>query len=370
MGNKALFTNWFQERGNEMHLSMRIADQIRQDGPICFRDFMEMCLYDAGSGYYTSGCNGIGIRGDFYTSPTLTPIFGVLIAKKLEKMWRKMGGGLFTVVEYGAGTGHLCGDILAYLAQNKKMSGSLRYCIIEKSPLMRNYAKRQLPAMVEWYNCISEIGEINGCVLSNELIDNFAVHRVVMQGELMEVYIDYQEGFTEVLRPAGPELKVYLDELGITLPMGYATEINLEAVTWIKAVAEALKKGYVLTIDYGHKSNELYQMNRRQGTLLCYYRHSVNDSFYEHMGEQDMTSHVNFSALSHWGAINGLTEISFTDQGSFLNSLGFREQLMEALSGEENVILAAQKAARLSHTLLLDMGSRYKVLIQQKGMIL
>jgi SAM-dependent MidA family methyltransferase len=349
-----------------MQLSECIAERIRRDGPVRFRDFMEMCLYDTELGYYTTKCKGIGKNGDFYTSATLTPVFGTLLGKQLEEMWELMDCPDFTIVEYGAGTGHLCRDILAYLEGNTKMYTGLRYCVIEKSPLMREQAGKQLPGKIEWYNSISEIQDMTGCVLSNELVDNFAVHRVVMEKELMEVYVDYQDGFTEQLHPAGPELETYLSELDIRLPVGYATEINLEALDWISEVASALRSGFVLTIDYGHKSPGMYKMSRSQGTLLCYYKHSVNDSFYEHIGEQDITSHVNFSALSLWGAKNGLRESGFTDQGYFLTSLGFREQLLKALSGEHDVLLAAQKAASLSHTLLIDMGSKYKVLVQEK----
>jgi SAM-dependent MidA family methyltransferase len=350
-----------------MELYDRIAELIRQHGPVSFREFMEMCLYDRQSGYYTSQCKGIGKHGDFYTSPTLTPVFGTLLGKQLEEMWEQLGCRPFTIVEYGAGTGHLCRDILAYLWHNERMYSALRYCIIEKSPVMRQYACKMLPADVEWYDCISEIGEINGCIISNELVDNFAVHRVVMQDTLKEVYVDFQNGFAELLQPASPELGNYFSEMNVKLPVGYSTEINLDALEWISEVALALTTGYVITIDYGFKNPDLYRSDKRQGTLLCYCNHAVSDSFYEHVGEQDITSHVNFSALCHWGALCGLTEAGFTDQGLFLTGLGFREQLLRSLESEADVVLAARKAAWLSQILLLDMGSKYKVLIQQKG---
>lgn len=350
-----------------MELSECIARRISQRGPVPFHDFMEWCLYDPDLGYYTSKSNPIGIHGDFYTSPMLTPVFGMLLGKQIQQMWEQMGAVAFTIVEYGAGTGHLCRDIMNYLEANTEMYAELRYCIIEKSSLMREQERKQVPDQVEWYNSIAEIGELTGCVLSNELLDNFAVHRVVMQKELMEVYVDYQDGFTEVLQPARPELREYLGELNICLARGFATEINLEALDWIEEVASALKRGYVMTIDYGCSNPDFYKASRSQGTLVCYYKHSVNDSFYAHIGEQDMTTHVNFSALSHWGKINGLVECGFTDQGHFLSALGFRDQVLKVLSGEADVIRAAQMAANLSHILLLDMGSKYKVLIQQKG---
>lgn len=349
-------------------LSDCIAGWIRQQGPISFHEFMECCLYDSEMGYYTSRGNAIGAQGDFYTSPTLTPVFGALLGKQIAEMWEQMGCPFFTIVEYGAGTGHLCRSILNYLKANSKMYSDMRYCIIEKSPLMREEERKQLPDKVEWYNSISEIADINGCVLSNELLDNFAVHRVVMEQELMEVYVDYQDGFAESLQPARPELKEYLLELGISLARGYAIEINMEALGWINEVALGLKSGYLMTIDYGCRNSDMYKASRSQGTLVCYHNHSVNDSFYEHIGKQDITSHVNFSALSHYGAKSGLVETGFTNQGCFLSALGFREQLLNAFSGETDVMRAAHQAASLSHILLVDMGSKYKVLIQQKGL--
>lgn len=350
-----------------MKLSDCIAERIRQQGPVSFHEFMEWCLYDADLGYYSSKFNPIGIQGDFYTSPTLTPVFGTLLGRQIEEIWKQMGRPAFTIVEYGGGTGHLCRDIMSYLQANSKMYAGTRYCIVEKSPLMREQERKQVPGKVEWFDSISEIGEVTGCVLSNELLDNFAVHRVVMQQELMEVYVDYQDGFAEVLQPARAELRDYLAELGICLARGYATEVNLEALEWIAEVALALKSGYLITIDYGCENPDMYKASRSQGTLVCYHKHSVNDSFYMHIGEQDMTAHVNFSALSHWGEKNGLAKTGFTDQGCFLSSLGFRDQLLSSLSDEADVIRAAQKAASLSHALLLDMGSKYKVLIQHKG---
>lgn len=346
-----------------MKLSEHIIRQIDEEGPIPFRNFMEICLYHPELGYYTSGQHIIGNTGDYYTSPTLTPAFGAAIARQLEEMWVKMGRETFTIVEYGAGTGDLCRSILDYLRGNETMYRKLRYCIIEKMPA--NCIK-SLPEKVELHDSAEAIQGIQGCVLSNELLDNFAVHRVVMDDELKEVYVNYQDGFTEELRPAGPELVAYLSELGVKLTRGYCTEINLQALDWITEIARTLNKGYVITIDYGYKNPSMFKTIRSQGTLVCYYKHSVNDSFYEHIGEQDITAHVNFSALSHWGEKSGLKEAGFTDQGYFLSALGFREQLLRTLSGEQNVIRAAQAAAAINHTLLVDMGSKYKVLIQGK----
>ena len=350
-----------------MSLSEIIIRKIKTDGPISFHDFMEMALYYPELGYYNVVAEKIGRSGDFYTSPCLTPVFGALIAKQLEEMWQVLSEQPFTIVEYGAGTGTLCHDILHALSSNNKLYEQLSYCIIEKSPELRNKQKQHLPPKVSWHNTISEIGEVNGCVLSNELVDNFAVHQVVMDEQLMEVFVDYKDDFVEVLQPASTLLLDYFAELGVCLPRGFRTEINLEATEWIKEIASALRSGFVLTIDYGYPSSELYRQPRSQGTLTCYRHHEVNDLPYKNIGQQDITSHVNFSALCHWGLKNGLICCALTNQAQFLLSLGYREHLLNSFQSQKNVVQAAKEAAVLTHTLMMDMGNKYKVLVQQKG---
>ncbi|WP_276131949.1 class I SAM-dependent methyltransferase [Polluticoccus soli] len=351
-----------------MTLTEIIIQKIRNEGPISFKEFMDLSLYHPDLGYYSSTCSKIGTKGDFYTSSSLTSAFGALIGKQLEEMWQALDKVPFTIVEYGAGTGALCNDILSYLQGNEQMYADLKYCIIEKSPSMRAIEKLHLSEKVSWYETISEIGPINGCILSNELFDNFPVHQVVMQNDLMEVFVDYIDGFTEVLKPAGHELKTYFADLGIELPEGFRTEVNLQAFDWTAQVSTALDRGFVITIDYGYLSSELYKPCRSQGTVLCYQKHFIHDNPYENIGSQDITSHVNFSALQLWGLKNGLSECGFTDQCHFLLSLGLNDYIQQTLSEETNIVLAARKASFLSRTLLIEMGTRFKVLIQSKGM--
>jgi SAM-dependent MidA family methyltransferase len=188
-----------------------------------------------------------------------------------------------------------------------------------------------------------------------------------MEDDLMEIFVNYDNGFKEVLRPAKDELRQYLDELKITLPRHFQTEINLQATNWITEVAGALNRGYVLTIDYGYQSADLYKPCRSQGTVVCYHKHTVNECAYDYIGKQDITSHVNFSALTHWGSKNGLHECGFTDQSHFLLALGFTDYINNTLSHDKDIASAARKASMLTHTLLTDMGSKFKVLIQEKG---
>lgn len=348
-----------------MQLSEIIIEKIHKEGPISFRDYMEMCLYFPELGYYTSVNDKIGEKGDYFTSATFSPVFGELIGKQLEEMWSVLGQKPFTIVEYGAGTGALCSAILGYLKNNKKLYNELNYCIIEKSSVMCEKQKTCLNEKVSWYESIQSIPEINGCILSNELVDNFSVHQVVMKNELMEVFVDYKNGFVELLEPAKKELTDYMTELKVDLKNGFRTEINLEAVNWIKEIAANLKKGYVLTIDYGYPSSELYDDYRGYGTLMCYNKHKTNNKPYHYIGAQDITSHVNFSALCLWGFKNGLEYTGFTDQSRFLTSLGFRDHIKKKeIPGQD--YFNFKNEMKLTQTLVHEMGSKFKVLIQHK----
>ncbi|MBC3789053.1 class I SAM-dependent methyltransferase [Spirosoma utsteinense] len=350
-----------------MTLPERIIQKIKQQGPIPFQEFMEMCLYYPGLGYYTSPATKIGPTGDFYTSSCLTPVFGALIGKQLEEMWVILGKEPFTIVEYGAGTGALCADILLYLKNNASLYDQLRYCIIEKSPVMQAIERSHLTEKVSWHESIEDIPDISGCILSNELVDTFAVHPVLMDQQLMEVFVDYTTSFQEVLQPASRELTNYLNELDVRLSPGYRTEINLQAVRWIQTVATALKRGYVMTIDYGFESADLYKPGRSQGTLRCYRNHTTNTNLYEQIGSQDITTYINFSALAHWGAKQGLTKCGLTNQSHFLLAMGLIDSIEQAYAGETDIVQAARNVARIRHTLLVDMGPKFNVLIQQKG---
>lgn len=359
---------YFFRKAISMLLSEIIKQRINHQGPISFRDFMEMALYYPGLGYYTSAKEKIGKRGDYFTSSTFSPVFGALIAKQLEEMWTLLGHKSFTIVEYGAGTGALCKAILNGLKTKPELYERLNYCIIEKSASMRERERAELPEKVSWHDSIQQIPRICGCVLSNELVDNFAVHRVIMKDELMEVFVDNNsKGFVEILKPASQELKSYFEELKISLPENFKTEINLEAISWIKEIAGSLQKGYVLTIDYGFPSNELYQDYRKHGTLMCYNKHYTNEQPYNFIGDQDITTHVNFSALCLWGYKNGLDYCGFTNQGHFLQALGFSDyikQMEEPGKDMQNF----KREFFLTNTLVKDMGNKFKVLIQKKNM--
>jgi SAM-dependent MidA family methyltransferase len=347
-----------------MQLKELVIEKIKESGAMSFCDFMDMALYYPALGYYNSEKNKIGKQGDYYTSPVLSSVFGEMLGRQIEEMWFVLGKQPFTIVEYGAGTGALCFDLLNYLKRNADLYEYLNYCIIEKSSTMQALQKSFLQEKVSWHNSINEISGLNGCVISNELLDNFAVHKVVMQEELMEVFVDYKDEFIEVLQPANDDLKNYFKEQQIVLPKDYSTEVNLQALGWIQEIAANLQTGFVLTIDYGFPAFELYDAKRNTGTLVCFKNHEVNYAPYENIGMQDITVHVNFSALKHWGEKAGLITNGFTTQDHFLRSLGLMGYLRNLEMENKNT---DQKDFLFQINKLVEMGNKFKVLIQQKG---
>ena len=324
---------------------------------------MDTALYHPSAGYYTANINPIGKNGDYYTSSSLGPLFGTMMARQLLEILIQMDA--HTIVEIGAGRGLLARDILDEL---EKQGHHSRYFIVEKSPLLLTTQKSVLSSYenVSWFNHVSGLPPIEGVIFSNELIDAMPVHAVQMTEEgLKEIFIDWKNGFTETLTPpSDPAIEDYFQSLDVELSPDFRTEVNLEALIWLEAVAEKLSRGFLITIDYGYPSHELYQPYRRNGTLMAYERHQAHNTIYENVGYRDLTSHVNFSALAKWGEKYGLNVTGFTDQSHFLMSLGLLELLHEQATSKEVVMRLDAK------TLLLPggMGEIFKVLVQHKGL--
>ncbi|WP_456465836.1 class I SAM-dependent methyltransferase [Persephonella sp.] len=351
-----------------------IKDRIKKEGEISFRDFMDMALYYPELGYYTSPEEKIGGHGDFYTASELDRAFGELLGKQFVEIYTKIGEEKFRIVEIGAGKGYLAFDILKFLQENyPEVFRNTTYTIIEKSPYHIKTQKEILSVFenVEWIQDIIDFEDesITGVVFSNELFDSFPVHLVrKIKGKIYEVFIkvDEENNVQEILKEVSEEILKYIAQLNINIPEGMQTEINLDAVDYIQKIGKKLKKGFVITIDYGYPSAELYKPYRMKGTLLCYYRHRYSENFYENVGMQDITSHVNFSALKYYGMIAGLDFTGFTDQAHFLTNLGLME-IFEKLQ-EKNDYESFERLNRLK-TLVLPkgMGEKFKVLVQHKN---
>ncbi len=351
-----------------------IKKRIKEEGAISFRDFMDMALYYPELGYYTSRKDKIGGYGDFFTSSELDKAFGQLLAKQFAQIFSNLKDKDFSIVEIGAGKGYLAYDILSYLKDTyPDVYHNIKYILIEKSPYHIQIQKEILSEFenVAWLMDISDFEDesITGIVFSNELFDSFPVHLIRKKnGKIYEIFItlDQDENIIEVEKEPSIQILEYLSELKINIPEGMTTEINLDAKDYIQKIGKKLKKGYVITIDYGYPSKELYKPYRMRGTLLCYYKHRYSENFYENVGLQDITSHVNFSALKYYGEKVGLQTLGFTDQAHFLTNLGLMEIIADLQQKDD--FSSFERLNRLK-TLVLPkgMGEKFKVLVQYKN---
>ena len=356
---------------------------IRETGPLTFARFMELALYDEEHGYYMTGggravstASPIGREGgDFFTAPCLSPVLAKCLVRQLAEIDERLGHPpVFHLVEMGPGDGTLLRDMLQECQeQGAPFLPRLACILVERSPAFHRRQQETLAAWkeqggkVRWVDDLQAIsdGSLTGTLLSNELVDAFPVHRVRMGEEgLQELYVTshdhaLQERWGE---PSTPELSSFLSDLGVELPVGFTTEISLEAVKWIKQVARLLDRGVVITIDYGHTAQDYFAPERKNGTLMGYYRHTVSTNPYARVGEQDLTAHVNFSSLAHTGERVGLTTTGFTNLQHFLMSLGI-DELVRGCDQESTVVQAAAQLLR-PH----GMGTTFKILVQHKGL--
>jgi SAM-dependent MidA family methyltransferase len=366
-------------------LSQKIASRISEAGsPLTFAQFMEMALYDPDHGYYMTGggrsrgensASPIGMEGgDYYTAPCLSPFLAKCLARHLQEIDDLLGQpSEFTLLEMGPGEGQFIKDVLDELARlDPGLCSRVSAILIESSPYLRSLQERMLKANSKTAKIIwaSNLGVLDdeslvGMVLSNELVDAFPVNRVRMTSEgLKEIYVNHVDGqFVEQLEdPSTDELSNSLKALDVGLPVGFTTEINLNAMDWMQQVARVLRRGVVVTIDYGHTSQDYISPMRKDGTLLCYYRHTVAANPYERIGDQDMTAHVNFSSLAQVGEQAGLSLTGFTNLMYFLMSLGI-DEMVSGYDQESEEVQAAVQLLRPQ-----GMGTTFKVLIQHKGL--
>ncbi|MGB2694705.1 MAG: SAM-dependent methyltransferase [Dehalococcoidia bacterium] len=346
--------------------------RIEAEGAITFHDFMETALYDPQHGYYATR-QPMGREGDYLTSPEVHPIFGALVGKQLSQCWELLDRPAhFDIVEQGAGTGRLAHDLMRWAArQSPAFAAALRYHIVEVSASLRRAQEERLADFnVEWLDALPE--GIEGCVLSNELIDSFPVHRIAHQGgQLLEAYVSFRDGrFEELLGIASTDrIAEYFADIGLWPGDGCLAEVNLHAVDWMANAARALRRGFVLTFDYGYPAEELYAPWRKQGTLLCFYRHNASDDPYARVGKQDMTAHVDFTTLMRAGESNSLPAAGFTTQTRFLANLGIGAGV-DAVAKDSPEALEEYYARRRAVQELIDPAGlgRIRVLAQRKDL--
>ena len=359
-----------------------IRDAIAPTGRLTFAQFMDLALYHPTHGYYRVRAERPGRGGDFLTAPELSPFFGTCLARQLHEVWQLLGRpDPFTVLEYGAGGGRLAQDILAGARDEAPdFAAALRYRLHETNPHRRASARALLDTTglgaavsAEDPAAPLDTAPFVGAIITNEFADALPVHRVSgnPDGTISERYVrwdDAQSWFAEELdEPSTPRLAAALAAGGVTLQAGQRAEISLAAYDWLLAAAVRLSRGLILTIDYGYPTAELYAPKRREGTFLCYHRHTANETPYTQIGQQDMTAHVDFGALERAGAGAGLQTLGFTTQGHFLTNLGLGDLLVATQTpGRALDAYLTDRAAVLA---LIEPGGmgRFGVLAQGKA---
>lgn len=328
--------------------------QIAERGPIPFREYMELALYHPDHGYYTSGRARIGRKGDYFTSVSVGPLYGKLLARQIAEVWELLGRpATFDLIEQGAHDGTLASDILSALPGDLPV----RLTLVDPSPdLRRQQAEKLSGAPVRWVDSVGQLDPFTGMHLSNELIDAFPVHLVHRtEGGWMERAVTCAGGafgFTDI-----PLTVPALGDSLPDLPVGYITEVNLAARTWIAELAPRVERGVVLAIDYGYARQEYYAPHRVTGTLEAIAHHRRVDPLTE-PGEADITAHVDFTSVAE---ASGLEVLGYTDQHHLMVGLA-KGYFAEGVRPDPQEMRAFQT---LSHPTLL--GRSFKALALGRG---
>ena len=345
----------------------RILGEIAAQGPLTFARFMDLALYDPVVGYYASGRAKIGKRGDFFTNVSVGAIFGEILAGQLREMWLRLGRpSQFTLVEQGANDGQLAFDILS--ATDEETLAAIEYWIVEPFPVFRGLQEETLKAFspkVRWAEDLDGLPIFDGVHLSNELIDALPFHLIRSTGqdwEELSVAANEDLLVFEAARPGD----LLADQIR-ALPRrvkGTIAELRPAAGNWIHALANKLRTGFVLVIDYGFSREQLLSPHRTEGTFACYRAHRRDDRPLEEPGEKDITAHVDFTALAGSARDAGFKIEGYADQYHYL--VGASQDVLKHLSGPPDS--ASQKTLRSLQTLLHpeSMGSQFHYLVLSK----
>lgn len=361
--------------------SERLTDHIRQamakqGGAIPFAHFMALALYAPGLGYYSAGSRKFGAEGDFITAPEISPLFARCLARNCAVVLKELPGA--DLLEVGAGSGVMAADLLRTLADRATLPE--HYYILELSADLRLRQQTLLAntvpdffARIVWLDELPE--QFRGVVVANELIDAMPVHRFCMaERGIFESFVVWQadSGFElsdrlcdhQPLLERLHEMKTELGD-GYLVP-GYYSEINLAADSWVRTLAERLTAGAIVLIDYGYPRAEYYHPERRRGTLMCHYRHYAHSDPLIFPGIQDITAHVDFTALAEAGVAAGCELLGYTTQAHFLLSSGLEEEMARVdISTPQAHAQRAQQVQKL--TMPGEMGELFKVMALGKN---
>lgn len=357
-------------------LTTRISKQIKRQGNLPFSKFMEMALYTPELGYYSGSLQKIGRGGDFITAPEVSPIFSRCIARQAAQVLSGLSEP--NIIEFGAGQGTMAKDILLELqAMGQEIH---RYFILEISADLKQRQKEQLQhalspelfTKVVWLESLPKT-PISAVILANEVLDALPFERIriepdrALQGfvaydENKQSFVwDYQNITENRLRTFTNRLIKHIGEVS---ELGYETEINLNTKPWLKSLAEILSAGMVLLIDYGYSRHEFYQPARVMGTLRCHYQHRAHGNPFFYPGLQDITAHVDFTAIAEDAFDAGFKVAGYTTQAHFLMASGLLEMSVDHNADISEQVRTAQQIKTL--TLPDEMGETFKVIALTK----
>lgn len=344
-------------------LLQHILSEIRSHGPLSFERYMELALYAPGLGYYSSGTQKFGRQGDFITAPELSFLFSQSLARQCQQVLSTFPGA--DILEIGAGSGKMAADILLLL---EKMNGlPNHYYILELSADLK---KRQtetlaqlcphlLPSIV-WLNTLPTT--FSGVILANELLDAMPMHLFQIQNNRMyDVNITENAGILAYTYTPTQDTVLLNFVNSLQLPNGYTSEINRLLPHWIASLSDLLKIGVIFLIDYGFPCAEYYHPDRKLGTLMCHYKHHAHTDPLRYPGLQDMTAHVDFTAIAIAASDNNLSVLGFCEQAAFLFGCGLLELAAKAppTTEAERVM---QNHAINTLTSPAEMGELFKVI--------
>lgn len=344
--------------------------RLQESGEIPFADFMQLALYDPLHGYYSSDLSKFGQGGDFTTAPELNPIFAQTLANQCQEILRRLPQPA-CILEFGAGSGRLCVELLKQLEK----LGSLpqRYYILEVSGVLQqrqaHHIQAEIPhlfARIEWLHQWPQT-PLNGVFLANEVLDAMPVHRFLQTAEeLYEsmVHVDGQKIMEDFKPCQNAALQRHVASVLTNIPLPYLSEVNLLLSGWMQECARCLVAGVLLIIDYGFPQHEFYHPDRQQGTLMCHYQHRSHTNPFAHIGEQDITTHVDFTQVATAAVDAGLEVLGYTNQAAFLLANGLLSLLNE-ISDERERFNANQAAKTLLQP--AEMGELFKVIALGKN---
>ena len=351
---------WHAKQQSDVLVGRMVAE-IAERGPISFARYMELALYAPGLGYYSSGQQKFGEQGDFVTAPELSPLFSQCVARQCEQVLRDLGRGV--ILELGAGSGVMAVDLL--LALEKMDCLPKNYFILELSAELQSRQREcfelrapHLLSYVQWLKRLPQ-ESLSGVILANEVMDAMPVHKFLYRDGLQEHYVNYcDEKFFWHLGGPSPELAKQVRALSVDFPENFESEINMALPSWIASLSDVLQRGLVLLIDYGFPRHEYYHLDRHMGTIMCHYQHRVHSDPLILTGLQDITAHVDFTAVAEAAVENNLEVSGFVHQAAFLLNCGIADLLNDIDDVDRMSINNQVKYL----TLPSEMGELFKVI--------